>query len=301
LTFGASEEYIVNGISMLANKVIVVRASGAGSVIAYNYMDDAYICGNCGGGSSGDTWVEVGLNCSHLVGSHACLFEGNQSFNTDNDFTHGNSGHLTYFRNWLTGFRAAFTSLDGTAVNDGTNTPTGVGPLRAISDHPYSYWDSFIGNVAGTSGRVLSWNLRCASGNADSSCTPGTIYNLGWNDTSVLGSLPDGTMGVSYPSAPNGTITGPGCLSTSNCAPVLDGNYDYKSNSIQWASNDTAHTLPSSLYLSVKPAFFSAGSCTYPWPWVTPTDTPPIQVNSCGGSALPAKARWDASTPFSQP
>ncbi len=55
------------------------------------------------------------------------------------------------------------------------------------------------------------------------------------------------------------------------------------------------------IYLSA-PTFFSAGaSCTYSWPWVTPTGSTQIQSNSCGGPGLPAKARYDAGTPFVQP
>jgi hypothetical protein len=283
LTYGASEDLIENNIVMLVNKVDVVRASGAGVVFAYNYMDDGYINGS-------DFWVETGINCSHLTGSHHCLFEGNQTFNSDSDFTHGNSTHSTYFRNWMTGFRAPFTAQDGTLIDDTTGC---CGPQRAIADHAYSYWDSFIGNVAGTPGKMSGWTYRCATGAADSGCAP-AVFNLGWNDTSVAGSLADGSMAVSYPTQPGNTITGPGCLSSgSNCAPILDGNYDYLTNSIRWASNDTAHSLPPSLYLSAKPAFFNAGS-GYIWPWVTPEGSTQLFT-------LPAKARWDAGTPFSQP
>ena len=34
---------------------------------------------------------------------------------------------------------------------------------------------------------------------------------------------------------------------------------------------------------------------------VTPTESTPIQSNSCGGSGLPAQARYVAGTPFAQP
>jgi hypothetical protein len=57
--------------------------SGAGSVVAYNYMDDGYVNGS-------DGWVEIRLKGSHMVGGHHILFEGNQSFNIDSDQTHGN-------------------------------------------------------------------------------------------------------------------------------------------------------------------------------------------------------------------
>jgi hypothetical protein len=79
------------------------------------------------------------------------------------------------------------------------------------------------------------------------------------------------------------------------------GNYDYVTASISdWASG-YSQSLPSSLYLSSKPAFFNSGKLTYPWPWVTSQVSPYIQSNSGGGSGLPAKARWDAGTPFVQP
>ena len=71
-------------ISWNMNKVMVMRASGGGNVIAYNYMEDGYI---------GNTliWVEVGLNASHMTCPHYELFEGNESFNFDADNTWGNS------------------------------------------------------------------------------------------------------------------------------------------------------------------------------------------------------------------
>ena len=92
---------IENGISVRANKVMVVRCSGAGSVVGYNYMDMGYISGN-------GSWHEIGLNGSHMVGPHHMLFEGNYAFNADSDKTHGNSIYFTFFRNQLRGIRAPF-------------------------------------------------------------------------------------------------------------------------------------------------------------------------------------------------
>ena len=42
--YGSSENLIENGIAVEANKVIVGLQSGAGSVAAYNFMDQAKIC-----------------------------------------------------------------------------------------------------------------------------------------------------------------------------------------------------------------------------------------------------------------
>ncbi len=97
---------------------------------------------------------------------------------------------------------------------------------------------------------------------------PPQIYLMGWND------LPN-------------QIYDPTVIST----VLIDGNYDYLTNSLKWAPSDTARVLPSSLFLTGAPTFFSG----YTWPWVNPTGTPPLLYT------LPAKARYDAGTPFTQP
>jgi len=258
LAYGTSEVLIENSISVRANKVMVARASGTGSVIAYNYMDDGFISGS-------DGWVEIGLNASHLVGPHHVLFEGNWGFNADSDQTHGNSIDIAYFRNWLTGYRSRFTDYLNNKILDDT---TGGSPRRAAAAHAYAYWFSFIGNVLGTYAKVTNWTYNCIGGVNQ---IPGNcIWALGMVDISPQGWDPQ--------VAPS---------------TVQDGNYDYLTNAIHWASNDRAHTLPNSLYLSGKPTFFNAGT-GYTWPWVNPTGSPQLYT-------LPAKARFDAGTPFTQP
>jgi hypothetical protein len=260
--FGSSEALIENSISVRANKVMVARASGAGSVIAYNYMDDGFIYGS-------DGWQEIGLNGSHLVGSHHMLFEGNYSFNMDSDQTHGNSIYHTFYRNYVSGYRRAFTDyLNNTLIDDINNKPGGNGPLRAGAAHAYAYWFSFIGNVLGTAGHTSGWTYDCIGG--PNSIPSNCIWELGYVDISPQG----------YD--PNVAATA-----------IRDGNYDYLTTTIHWASNDTAHTLPNSLYLTQMPAFFNAGS-GYTWPWVNPTGSQQLYT-------LPAKARYDAGTPFTQP
>jgi len=68
---------------------------------------------------------------------------------------------------------------------------------------------------------------------------------------------------------------------------IRDGNYDYVTSSVHWHQTPGfAGTLPDSLYLTAKPAFFGAA----PWPWVDPLG--PVKVHT-----LPAKARYDAGKP----
>jgi hypothetical protein len=283
LARGTSEVLIENSISMLANKVMVARSSGTGSVVAYNYMDDGLISGT-------ESWQEIGVNGSHMVGSHHMLFEGNWAFNGDSDDTHGNSIYHTFFRNWLTGYRSKFTNiLNNKVVDDINNKPGdsddthgnsiyhtfrnwltgyrskltnvlngkdinnkagGNGPLRAAGAMAYSYWMSYIGNVLGTQGHTNGWSYD------------GNVFMLGWDSQAGRAD--------------------PGVASTA----IRNGNYDYLTNAIHWAPDDTAHALPDSLYLSSAPAFFAG----YTWPWVDPI--------AGVTRTLPAKARFDAGTPI---
>jgi hypothetical protein len=70
-----------------------------------------------------------------------------------------------------------------------------------------------------------------------------------------------------------------------------DGNWDNVTNGVVWAAG--ARAIPASFYLVNKPAFFGS----YAWPWVDPT---PATAAARVGT-LPAKARYDAGTPFSPP
>src|SRR5207248_1369069 len=255
----SSEFLIENSISVKANKVMVARACGAGAVVAYNYMDDGFINGS-------DGWIEIGLNGSHWPGSNHILFEGNQSFNIDGDFTWGNAIYHTFFRNYATGYRARFTDYVNNAVVDDTNQPSN-GLVRAAAAHIYHYWYSFIGNVLGTAGHMSGWTYDSKNTTPNQFPPSPAVWMLGWMDVSPQG----------YD--PNVAATA-----------IRHGNYDFLSGSVVWDPNLT-QTLPASLYLSQTPDFFNAGS-GYTWPW----------VDSTGGvGTLPAKARYDAGTPFAQP
>ena len=199
-------------------------------------------------------WIEHGLNASHMVGSHHVLFEGNYSFNWDSDKTHGNAIYHTIFRNHLRGIRSDF----------GDSTSAGNSPKRCAGAEFYSYWHSFVGNVLGAQGQMSRWIYQSGSLNTPS------IFLLGWDDYSP------------HPVDPNVAAT-----------TLRHGNFDYLTNSVTWDPSIPDHDLPSSLYLSGKPAFFNAGS-GYTWPWVDPTGTTKLYV-------LPAKARFEAGTPFTQP
>ena len=68
---------------------------------------------------------------------------------------------------------------------------------------------------------------------------------------------------------------------------IRGGNFDYLTSKTVWTNGFREQTLPASLYLSKRPDFFGK----YQWPWVDPTGA--IKIHT-----LPAKARFDAGTPF---
>src|SRR6185437_13491075 len=255
----------------------------------YNYVDDTFYMASV----IGDYWQDMDLNGSHYAGTHSFLFEGNLGDNCDGDETHGNAIYHVFFRNHCTGNRATFVDpSNGLTVNDSTGTahanpgnrPTSSAPRRAAGPMAFNYWYGYVGNVLGLSGVTTAgngWAYQCAFG-ATFRQTNKCIWMSGW-------------VGAEWP-GPDRNLTAGGTYI------FRHGNYDYVNASINdWASG-YSHTLPNSFYLSSEPAFFAAGaSCTYTWPWIDSTASPPVKANSCSGSGLPAKARWDAGTPFVQP
>jgi hypothetical protein len=290
----STEILITNSITNFGGKGMVARAGGAGSVVSYNYIDDTMYDAESG---IGDYWVDMGINASHYSGPHHVLFEGNWGDNLDNDHTHGNSMYITFFRNQGAGLRMPFTDSSlNKAVNDyggiayacGTNGPSGCrpngpGPFRAAGPQAYNYWFGFVGNVLGTAQQTTSAKGWTYQGDYSTS----RIWMIGWNDN----------QGGQDPH-----LTG-----ATGSYIFRHGDYDYVNGSIVDWTSGYSHSLPNSFYLSGRPSFFgvSGAHCAYPWPWVTPTGSTPIQSPSGAGcaahSALPAKARWESGKPFVQP
>jgi hypothetical protein len=162
LSSASTENLVTNSIITLSGKGMVGR-TGAANVISYNYQDDTFYMAN----SIGDYWVDNGINGSHFAATHHDLFEGNWADSCGDDFTHGNTVYHVYFRNWCTGLRTPFTDpSNGYAENDytghawqtGGSNPTRPVPMRAVGVMPWAYWEAYVGNVLGMSGRTTAAN-----------------------------------------------------------------------------------------------------------------------------------------------
>ena len=145
------------------DKLIVSRQAGAGSVIAYNYFDDV-ICGGCSG------TLESGINAAHWIGSHHVLFEGNWSYSSDSDPVWGPANFITFMRNYLSGFRTPFYDYyDAISIDDANNIPGASGSengAHGIGVSGLNYWESYVANVIGTSGKMAGWAFHATGGNA---------------------------------------------------------------------------------------------------------------------------------------
>jgi hypothetical protein len=225
----SSDNLIENNIIWNMNKVMVMQASGGGNVIGYNYMQDGWI-GNY------TSWVEVGLNASHMTTPHYELFEGNESFNFDGDNTWGNAVYITAFRNHMTGKRISAAPLSLTDTDN----------RRAVGLMEGHWWYSFVGNVLGYSGM-----------------SPAPYSGFGYETTLPWNDDPVGMWRLGYNPENWNALPDPKVLSTI----IRDGNFDYATNLVHWSS--AAQQLPASLYLASKPAFFGSNT----WPWVEPTGT----------------------------
>jgi pectate lyase-like protein len=262
---GSADNLVENNISWNFNKVMVMRASGGGNVIAYNYMDDGWI-------SQSPTWMETGLNASHMSCPHHELFEGNLAFNIGSDSTWGNAIFVSWFRNLATGRRSGWSPLDsytfqGASYSDGANR-------YAVTVEAGHVFYTFVGNVLGYQGMAAAPAKDFVyEGSAPWPSDPVPMWRIGWISSNESKDTTDQNV-----------------VNTT----IRDGNYDYVTKSVHW--DRAPQNLPSSLYLTSKPGFFGDLN----WPWVDATNaSAPYQAQpytfngkTSQGFALPAYIRY---------
>jgi hypothetical protein len=265
LSSGSADNLVENNISWSFNKVMVMRASGGGNVIAYNYMDDGWI-------SESPTWMETGLNASHMSCPHHELFEGNLAFNIGSDSTWGNAIFISWFRNLATGHRSGWPPLDtytyrGAPYNDGANR-------YAVTIEAGHVFYTFVANVLGYQGMPVEPQSEFVyEGSVPWPSDPVPMWRVGWISSEEVKNATDQNV-----------------VNTT----VRDGNYDYATKSVHW--DRAPQTFPDSLYLASKPAFFG----DLAWPWVDGTNaSAPYHVRpytyngkASQGFALPAHIRY---------
>jgi hypothetical protein len=242
LRCGAADNLIENNIVRYMNKPILFNVSGGGNVIGYNYTDNSW--------ATPPTWQEANID-THCAFPHMELMEGNYAPHVSATITHGNSGYLTFFRNYSS------SQFAPPAVAGSTATQTeNVAAIRLDLGDVYM---TVVGNVLGSS-----------AANDLGTAPVSKTYVGTESDTPAIIELGDAsTTDVAYTTL------------------WSHANYDTVTPGVVFNPKIAARTLPASLYLSAKPAWWPAGKA---WPWAGSDLTPMV-------GALPAKERSDALKP----
>jgi hypothetical protein len=155
LRCGAAEDLVENNIVRYMNKPILFNVSGGGNVIGYNYADNSW--------ATPAAWQELNIDC-HCSFPHMELMEGNYAPHMGASDTHGNSGYLTFYRNY------ASTQFAGPDFVWGS-TATQTGNVTALEFDSPDIGMNSLGNVLGTAGVSVAYDAYTSS--------PDSIYELG--------------------------------------------------------------------------------------------------------------------------
>jgi len=232
--FMSSDSLIMNNIFQHITTPLMIGPT-SGTVFAYNYSIDNYY-------STASSWQMTQLSF-HDAGVDMVLIEGNDGQGFEADTFHGSGNMATAFRNVWSG-------------REGSKTAN-TAPVHLMAFQRYF---NVIGNVLGTPSYHSHYEDAATSGsNADTS-----IFLLGWSHQG-------GTTDSNVPSDPRVKAT-----------LLRWGNYDTVNGSAQWNSSEvpsalgqfanavpSTNTLPASLFLPARPAWFGAVA----WPPIGPDVT----------------------------
>lgn len=219
-----------------------------GNVIGYNYVHNA---------NTAASPVEYSISVNHGPHNVMNLVEGNVGQGVNSDGYFGSTSHNTFFRNYLSG-----------------DYPSNVDWPITVQMCKWSYYMNFVGNVLGKSG--LGQIYQAAG--SDYPNTVKVIWELGYPNTG----------NTAYSGTYDGTPTTPGNADPTSKrdiavegSAIRHGNFDYTTDSTIWDSSIADHSLPDSLYLSARPAWW--GSLA--WPAIGPDRSPMV-------GHIPAERRY---------
>jgi hypothetical protein len=242
---------------------IVLRCGAADNLVENNivrYMNKPIMFNVSGGGNvigynyadnswaTPAAWQEVNID-THCAFPHMELMEGNYAPHVGATITHGNAGYLTYFRNYSSSQFAPPAVAGSTAKQTGN--------IAAIQFDQGDAYMTVVGNVLGSS----------TANDLGTAPVSTTYIGLGSDAPAIfeLAAMTD----IAYTTL------------------WLHANYDTVTPGVVFNPKIAARTLPASLYLSAKPAWWPAGKA---WPWAGSDLSPMV-------GALPAKDRSDALKP----
>ena len=240
--------------------------SSSGNVFAYNFCDDNAVQGGLLGCS---------INSNH--GGHGSfnLYEGNVAPRFQCDGYHGSASHDTAFRNWF----------------HGTSSKTNQFWI-CVNLNRFTRCYSIVGNVLGRGGHTWFYEVEDVGFSYDKHF----IYSLGFPNMGngwSNGKTAQPSKGQYWAdwermlASEAGKGPGPGGFQELDLdvkpTTLLKGNYNYGDNGVPERESLAGSTLPKSLYLQEKPAWFR----DLAWPTFGP-DT------DFGQNRIPAQVRFEA-------
>jgi hypothetical protein len=264
LNNAAADNLFENNIMWSGNKVDVMRATGGGNVLGYNYTDDSF-------GSQYPDSPEAGINAGHYTTPHMELLEGNYSDNFKGDTYWGNSIYITVFRNWLSALRASHPPLNAYKVTtDCVHDYGDYTGREAVDVQAYSFYQNFVGNVLGMQGQQLLTEPSGCDDPPENTFQELLDTTAQWNaEINPVVMWQIGTYQATVNTTGNWSF-----VDTTINTQLRNGNWDWATQGQHWygigGTTDgavAAQALPNSLYLTATPAFFGPN----PWPWVDPT------------------------------
>ncbi len=194
-----------------------------------------------------ESWQENGIDGCHGSFSHHDLFEGNDTPNIGSDSTHGNCGWQTFFRNHARGMNLG---IPRSAC------------IRAVGVDGYNREHTFAGNVLLSPGLMVGGRPPVYLSTSLDTFDQAAVYRIGAS-----------SLGGEYHDLDDGTALR---------LLLAHGNFDYASGRVVWDERLADHSMPPSLYLRAKPAWFGDEL----WPYVDPQRSPMV-------GTLPARRRFE--------
>jgi hypothetical protein len=212
-----------NNILQYGKPMIIPTGPGAGDVVAYNVVVNAY---------TNDSFDFGNIWTGHSNGSDYNLYEGNYANYLTWDQTHGTQLMITAYRNFFTGFESCANGNCGTSTVKQNNN-------NAIAATSYNRYANIIGNILGTPGvSSMGYTYANASYTFFSGNGLGYPYNLASGNQGVPNAIP---------------------MDNSLIATTLRwGNWDAFNGSTQWSSSEVPSGI--SVYPNSVPTTCSGGS-----------------------------------------
>ena len=229
---------------------------------------------------------EYSYDANHAPGGALNLYEGNYGNNFENDGYHGGGTHFTVYRNRLHGY-------DETGIENNS---------RCVDLCRWSLFNSIVGNVLGTSGNAVVYDLT------ENGSAPAYIYRLGYpniGNASYSKWRPSLTtdqdkaqdwqaLDEAVRPMPEWAVDGKKVAANSAGAvagtTLVEGNWDSINKKQIW-NTVSAQKLADSLYYPSKPAFFG-GLKFPPFDPENPGDTSKASIPG-SADAIPAGYRYN--------